>query len=175
MKPFMLMTAAALSLSCAPVAAQSAYDPAMAVDAELERTSRVARDIWEIAELGYLEEKSSGILQSEIEAEGFTVETGVAGIPTAFIAEWGEGGPVIGVLAEFDALPGITQSDQPIRDPIATKHAGHACGHNLFGAGSLTAAIVLKRWLEATGTPGRIRLYGTPAEEGGSAVGRRSR
>ena len=168
MKPFMLITSAALSLSCAPVAAQSAYDPAMAVDAELERTSRVARDIWEIAELGYLEEKSSGILQSEIEAEGFTVETGVAGIPTAFIAEWGEGGPVIGVLAEFDALPGITQSDQPIRDPIATKHAGHACGHNLFGAGSLTAAIVLKRWLEATGTPGRIRLYGTPAEEGGS-------
>ena len=114
MKPFMLITSAALSLSCVPVAAQSAYDPALAVDAELDRTARVARDIWEIAELGYLEEKSSGLLQSEIEAEGFTVETGVAGIPTAFIAEWGEGGPVIGVLAEFDALPGITQSDQPI-------------------------------------------------------------
>ncbi len=100
--------------------------------------------------------------------DGFSIRPGVADIPTAFIAEWGEGGPVIGLLAEFDALPGITQSAEPTRDPVADKHAGHACGHNLFGAGSLSAAIAIRNWLEATGTPGRVRLYGTPAEEGGS-------
>ncbi|MEL7217432.1 MAG: amidohydrolase, partial [Pseudomonadota bacterium] len=93
---------------------------------------------------------------------------GIAEIPTAFVAEWGEGGPVIAILAEMDALPGINQSASASRDPIDGKHAGHACGHNLFGAGSLTAAIAVKKWLEATGTAGRIRLYGTPAEEGGS-------
>ena len=101
-------------------------------------------------------------------AEGFTITAGVAEIPTAFVAEWGQGGPVIAILAEMDALPGINQSASASRDPIDGKHAGHACGHNLFGAGSLTAAIAVKQWLEATGTPGRIRLYGTPAEEGGS-------
>ena len=168
MKSLMPLAALALCLQPAPAFAREAYDAGAAVDADLGRTSRVARQIWENAELGYLEEKSSGFLQNEIKAEGFSIKSGVAGIPTAFIAEWGTGGPVIGVLAEFDALPGITQSDKATRDPIDTKHAGHACGHTLFGAGSLTAAIVLKRWLEATGTPGRIRLYGTPAEEGGS-------
>jgi aminobenzoyl-glutamate utilization protein B len=96
------------------------------------------------------------------------VQEGVAGIPTAFIAEWGTGGPVIAILAEYDALPGISQSTSPTRDVLAEKLAGHACGHNLFAAGSLTAAIATKKWLEQTGTPGRIRLYGTPAEEGGS-------
>ncbi|MEN7537577.1 amidohydrolase [Aurantiacibacter flavus] len=168
MKPFVPLALAALCLPCIPAAAQEAFDPAAAVDAEFDHTASIAQQIWDFAELGYLERSSSSLLQSEIEAEGFTVKAGVADIPTAFIAEWGEGGPVIGVLAEFDALPGITQSAEPTRDPIASKHAGHACGHNLFGAGSLTTAIVLKRWLEATGTPGRIRFYGTPAEEGGS-------
>jgi aminobenzoyl-glutamate utilization protein B len=100
--------------------------------------------------------------------EGFTITNSVAEIPTAFVAEWGSGGPVIAILAEMDALPGINQSGSATRDPIEGKGAGHACGHNLFGAGSLTAAIAVKRWLDETGTPGRIRLYGTPAEEGGS-------
>ena len=139
-----------------------------AIDAEYDRTARVAKQIWDWAELGYLEDDSSGLLQRELASEGFTVKAGVADIPTAFVAEWGTGGPVIGVLGEFDALPGINQSTAPTRDPIEGKHAGHACGHNLFGAGSMTAAIAIKEWLEATGTPGRIRFYGTPAEEGGS-------
>ena len=161
-------TAAVAALTiAAPVLAQEA-DPVAAVEAQGERTERVAKAIWDFAELGYLENRSSGLLVDELESAGFTIRPGVAGIPTAFVAEWGEGGPVIGLLAEFDALPGITQSAAPTRDPVDSKHAGHACGHNLFGAGSLSAAIALRNWLEATGTPGRVRLYGTPAEEGGS-------
>ncbi|MXO91244.1 amidohydrolase [Pontixanthobacter aquaemixtae] len=151
----------------APLSAQS-FDPVAAVDAEEERTGRVAKQIWDWAELGYLELKSSGLLKAELESEGFSIRQNAADIPTAFVAEWGEGGPVIALLAEFDALPGINQSASSSRDPIDGKHAAHACGHNLFGAGSLTAAIVIKQWLEQTGTPGRVRLYGTPAEEGGS-------
>ncbi|MEC7533092.1 MAG: M20/M25/M40 family metallo-hydrolase, partial [Pseudomonadota bacterium] len=150
-----------------PAIAQST-DPIAAVEAQEERTSRVAQQIWDFAELGYLETRSSGLLVDELQREGFTIRAGVADIPTAFVAEWGEGGPVIGLLAEFDALPGITQSAASTRDPVDGKHAGHACGHNLFGAGSLSAAIAIRNWLEATGTPGRVRLYGTPAEEGGS-------
>ncbi|GMM94570.1 amidohydrolase [Qipengyuania sp. MTN3-11] len=154
-------------LASAPVQAQEG-DPIARVEAEQERTQRVAREIWELAELGYQETRSSGLLMEELEGAGFSIRPGVADIPTAFVAEWGSGGPVIGLLAEFDALPGITQSTAPTRDPVDGEHAGHACGHNLFGAGSLTAAIAIRNWLEATGTPGRVRLYGTPAEEGGS-------
>lgn len=150
------------------VHAQTAPDPIAFVDAREKDTARVARQIWEWAELGYQEDKSSALLASELQKAGFKVTKGVAGIPTAFTAEWGSGGPVIGVLGEFDALPGISQDAVPVRDPVEGKHAAHACGHNLFGAGSVTAAIAVKRWLEATKTPGRIRFYGTPAEEGGS-------
>ena len=157
----------AMSLA-APAAAQTAADPAALVEAREADTARVARQIWEWAEVGYKEEKSSGLLQSELAKAGFKVQKGVAGIPTAFVAEWGSGGPVIAILGEFDALPGISQDAEPTRDPIAGKHAAHACGHNLFGAGSATAAIAVKQWLQASGTPGRIRFYGTPAEEGGS-------
>ena len=164
---FALAGVAALALG-APLQAQDNGDPAAIVAAEADRTERVAGQLWEWAELGYLESRSSALLQDELAAEGFDVEVGIAEIPTAFVAEWGEGGPVIAILAEMDALPGINQSASASRDPVADKHAGHACGHNLFGAGSLTAAIAVKKWLEDTGTPGRIRLYGTPAEEGGS-------
>ena len=157
----------AFAMVSAPLVAQTA-DPLAEAEAQDARTARIAGQLWEWAELGYLETRSSALLQDELQREGFTVEAGVAGIPTAFVAEWGSGGPVIAILAEMDALPGITQSRSAARDPLADKHAGHACGHNLFGAGSLSAAIATKRWLERSGTPGRIRLYGTPAEEGGS-------
>lgn len=159
-----------LMLGAMPLSADNhgGPDPVAVVEAEAARTARVAQQLWEFAELGYLETRSTGLMQAELEAEGFRIETGVADIPTAFVAEWGEGGPVIAILAEMDALPGINQSASASRDPIEGKGAGHACGHNLFGAGSLTAAIAVRKWLEATGTPGRVRLYGTPAEEGGS-------
>ncbi len=138
------------------------------IDARYDNTASVARQIWEWAEVGYQEEKASGLLQQNLRAQGFKITAGVADIPTAFMAEYGKGGPVIAILAEFDALPGINQDAVSTRSPIPGKAAAHACGHNLFGAGSLEAAIAVKKWLEETGTPGRVRLYGTPAEEGGS-------
>lgn len=159
---------AGTALLFAVPAAAAAPDPVALVDARAADTARVAKAIWDWAEVGYKEDKSSALLASELQKAGFKVTKGVAGIPTAFTAEWGTGGPVIGVLGEFDALPGISQDAVPTRDPIAGKEAAHACGHNLFGAGSVTAAIAIKQWLQASGTPGRIRFYGTPAEEGGS-------
>lgn len=161
----------ALAIAAGSASAQThsaAFDPIAAVEAQADRTAQVARDIWEFAEVGYQEERSSALLQSQLAEEGFSIRKGVAGIPTAFVAEYGSGGPVIAILAEFDALPGLSQSDDPVRTEVAGRHAAHACGHNLFGAGSLTAAIAVRQWLEATGTPGRVRLYGAPAEEGGS-------
>jgi aminobenzoyl-glutamate utilization protein B len=138
------------------------------IDGRYEDTAQLARTIWEYAEVGYQETRSSTLLQETLSGEGFTIEAGVASIPTAFVATHGNGGPVIAILAEFDALPGINQDSIPTRLPIDGKIAGHACGHNLFGAGSVGAAIAIKHWLEETGTPGTIRLIGTPAEEGGS-------
>jgi len=138
------------------------------IDARSDQISDLASKIWGYAEVGYKEQQSSALLQNALKAEGFAVRAGVAGIPTAFVGEWGSGGPVIAVLAEFDALPGINQDASAVRSPIAGKAAGHACGHNLFGAGSVGAAIAIRNWLAETKTPGTIRLYGTPAEEGGS-------
>ncbi|MEM1189841.1 MAG: amidohydrolase [Pseudomonadota bacterium] len=133
-----------------------------------EQTASTARALWEYAEVGYQETRSSALLQDQLARAGFDVEAGVAGIPTAFVASYGSGGPVLGILGEFDALPGITQDSVPQRSLLTEKKAGHACGHNLFGAGSAAAAMAIAAWLDETGTPGTIRFYGTPAEEGGS-------
>lgn len=138
------------------------------IDARFDQHKDIALQIWDWAELGYQEEKSSALLQKTMLNEGFEVESGVAGIPTAFVASYGSGEPVIALLAEFDALPGITQTASPVREPIPHKAGGHACGHHLFGTASAGAAIAIRHWLEASGAKGTIRLYGTPAEEGGS-------
>ena len=160
---------ATLVLGAAPTAAQDARERAVAtIDANQQRYAEVAKEIWDLAEVGYQETKSSALLQAELQAAGFRVEAGVAGMPTGFVASYGTGGPIIGILAEFDALPGITQDASPERHPIDTKDSGHACGHHLFGTGSTAAAIAVKEWLAASGAPGTIRLYGTPAEEGGA-------
>ena len=103
-----------------------------------------------------------------MKAQGFTVTAGVADIPTAFEAEHGSGAPVIGILAEFDALPGVSQKAQASREPVTEGGSGHACGHHLFGTASSAAGIAVKNWMEATGTKGTVRVYGTPAEEGGA-------
>jgi aminobenzoyl-glutamate utilization protein B len=132
------------------------------------RDAEVAKAIWNWAEVGYQETKSSALLQQELKGAGFKVESGVAAIPTALVATAGSGEPVIALLAEFDALPGINQDAVAERAPIAGKNAGHACGHHLFGAASVSAGIALADWLKRSGTPGTIRVYGTPAEEGGS-------
>lgn len=149
-------------------AAAEADDVIKFVDSRYEQTAALARDLWEFAEVGYQEVKSSALIKEALAEEGFEIDSGLAGIPTAFVATFGTEGPVIGILAEYDALPGINQDDVPIRSLIEGKTAGQACGHNLFGAGSVGAAIAVRHWLEETGAPGVIRLYGTPAEEGGS-------
>jgi aminobenzoyl-glutamate utilization protein B len=166
-KSILFLAAAVL----APFSLASAQDSDAVIDfidSRYEDTADIARSIWEFAEVGYQENQSSTLLQDSLTAEGFTIEAGVANIPTAFVANYGSGGPVIAILAEFDALPGINQDSVPDRLPIQGKTAGHACGHNLFGAGSIGAAIAIKHWLEESGTPGTIRIMGTPAEEGGS-------
>ena len=138
------------------------------VDAYSDEGVQIASDIWNYAELGYLENQSSAALQQALSGAGFKVEAGVAGIPTAFVASAGAGRPVVAILAEFDALPGLSQAAVPIRSPIERQAGGHACGHHLFGAASVTAGISVSRWLAASGTPGTVRVFGTPAEEGGS-------
>ena len=138
------------------------------LDSRFSQTAEISNSLWEFAEVGYKETASSGLLQTTLAAEGFRVEAGVADIPTAFVASYGTDGPVIGILAEFDALPGITQDSVPLRSPIEDKGAAHACGHNLFAAGSVGAAIAIRHWLDDNDVPGSVRVYGTPAEEGGS-------
>ena len=131
--------------------------------------SKVALKIWSHAEMGYQEFKSSSLLADELEKEGFKITKDVAGIPTAFIAEYGLSGPIIGILGEFDALPGLAQSTSPFKEIINNENgAGHACGHHLFGAASAWAAVAIKEWLDENNVEGIVRFYGTPAEEGGS-------
>ena len=129
---------------------------------------KAAMQIWDWAEVGYQEYKSADLLKQELIANGFSITSGVAGIPTAFIAEYSNGGPVIGILGEYDALPGLMQTTSPFKEIKEGSSAGHACGHHLFGAASAWAAVAVKEWLEKTQTKGTIRFYGTPAEEGGS-------
>ena len=138
------------------------------LDAATTHYSDVAKQIWTFAEVGYMEEKSSALLQSELKGAGFNVKAGVAGEPTAFVAEFGSGKPVIALLGEFDALPGLSQDAVPERKPIRTGAAGHGCGHHLFGTASVAAAITLKQWMQANNVKGTLRMVGTPAEEGGA-------
>lgn len=137
------------------------------IDAKRSVYADVARQIWSFAEVGYQETKSSGLLQQQLKAAGFTVTAPVADIPTAFVATFGSGKPIIGIVGEFDALPGLSQEPAARRSPIDENAPGHGCGHNLLGTGSLAAAIAVKEWL-AAGHPGTLRYYGTPAEEGGA-------
>ena len=138
------------------------------LEAKKQQYVDVATNIWNLAELGYKEGKSANLLQSMLKEEGFTIETGVAGIPTAFTATFGSGTPVIGVLGEYDALPGFSQDAVPFKKDLPGNTNGHACGHHLFGSASAAAAIAVKNWLKTTGRKGTIRFYGTPAEEGGA-------
>jgi len=145
-------------------------------DSDLDQTinkhqsqfENIAMQIWDLAEVGYQEYKSSKLLQDTLEEHGFKIQNNVANIPTAFIAEYGSGKPVIAILGEFDALPGVAQSASPFKESYKDNQAGHACGHHLFGSGSAWSSVVIKEWLTANKIKGTIRFYGTPAEEGGS-------
>ena len=137
------------------------------LDAKADFYGDLARQIWSNPELGYLETNSSKLLQKTLSDAGFKVTAGVASIPTAFVAEYGSGKPVIGIMAEFDALPGVSQDAVPFRKPVVEGGAGHACGHHLFGAASVAAGISVMDWMKANNIKGTVRVYGTPAEEGG--------
>jgi aminobenzoyl-glutamate utilization protein B len=126
---------------------------------------KISDEIWGLAETAFEETKSAEILASYAEKNGFTVERGVAGMPTAFVATYGSGSPVISVLGEFDALPGISQKATPTKSPLKEGAAGHGCGHNLFGAGSLGAAIAIKELIQAGKIKGTVKFLGTPSEE----------
>jgi aminobenzoyl-glutamate utilization protein B len=138
------------------------------VDENAANWKQVSKQIWDYAELGYHENKSSALLQEQLKSAGFTVEAGVADEPTAFIASYGQGKPVIAILGEFDALPGLSQQTVPERSPVVANAPGHACGHNLLGSGAALAAVAVKQYMEKNHIPGTLRYYGTPAEEGGS-------
>jgi aminobenzoyl-glutamate utilization protein B len=168
--PLRLLAFVALLLGSA--VAQSAAGPhaqlKQLVDQNAANWKKVSQQIWGYAELGYHETKSSALLQEQLQSAGFHVQAGVADEPTAFIASYGEGKPVIAILGEFDALPGLSQQTLPEKAPVVAGAPGHGCGHNLLGAGAALAAVSLKQYMEAHHVAGTLRYYGTPAEEGGS-------
>lgn len=138
------------------------------IDAAKDGYARIAREIWEYAELGYQEERSSALLQRTLAEAGFAVRPGVAGMPTAFVASYGSGKPVIAIIGEFDALPGLSQAAGHVdRRPVVAGAPGHGCGHNLLGTASAAAAIAIRDWLDQGRRSGTVRYYGAPAEEGG--------
>lgn len=137
------------------------------IENKSEEYAAIAQKIWSFAEVGYQEQKSSALLQETLKGEGFEIQAGVAEIPTAFVASYGSGSPVIAILGEYDALPGLSQQALPYKISNMGR-AGHACGHHLFGTASAAAAIALKEYLQKQGKQGTIKYYGCPAEEGGS-------
>ncbi len=159
---------ALLTVFCFAGANAQDFDVVHAVERRGNQYFDMARQIWEWAEVGYQETRSAALLQAVLKQEGFAIRTGVAGIPTAFVAEYGSGAPIIGILAEYDALPGLSQDTVAVKQPLAEGAAGHACGHHLFGAASVAAAVAVKEYLAQHPRSGTIRLYGTPAEEGGA-------
>lgn len=138
------------------------------IDRKADEYAKVANNIWNWAELGYHEYKSQALLSDMLREAGFDIQQGVADIPTAFIGSYGSGKPVIGLLAEYDALPGFSQDTVPSRKALAGQHSGHACGHDLLGTASVAAAIEIKNLLASGKLKGTIKVFGTPAEEGGS-------
>jgi aminobenzoyl-glutamate utilization protein B len=164
---FAALTAALLSAAASAQEAAPHQQLFGLVDRQAAHFSTVSKAIWDYAELGYQEEKSSTLLQRELQAAGFNVKSGVASEPTAFVASYGQGQPVIGIMGEFDALPGLSQDAAPVRKPLVAEAPGHGCGHNLLGSGAALAAVALKEYMERNRIPGTLRYYGTPAEEGG--------
>ncbi len=135
------------------------------LDQQDEKLSYLAREIWEHPEIALEERFACKLLADDLEAAGFSVERGIGQMPTAFVASWGSGTPIIGILGEYDALPGLSQQLSVDRNPIENGGPGHGCGHNLFGVACLGAVLALKTVMEAQQIAGTIRYYGCPAEE----------
>jgi len=131
-----------------------------------EEFGKISNAIWSFAELGLMEFKSSQLLIETLEKEGFVVEKGLAGMPTCFVGSYGSGKPVIGILAEYDALPGLSQKGRvPKQDPVIQGAPGHGCGHNAMGTASIAAAIAVKKAMQKYTINGTIKVFGSPAEE----------
>jgi len=157
-----------LIFTCTVSFSQSKYKAILkSIDDSQKTYAEIAQQIWSYAEMGYQEAQSRCPLAKTLNDQGFKIEAGVAEIPTAFVASFGSGSPVIAILGEFDALPGLSQQAVPYKASNNGK-AGHACGHHLFGTASAAAAIAIKEYMEKEGKSGTIRFYGCPAEEGGS-------
>jgi aminobenzoyl-glutamate utilization protein B len=160
-----------LSCLCAPGATQASSASAAkqqavaSIDRQSSSMSGLSDQIWAFAEIALRETRSAALLADYAEAQGFEVERGVAEMPTAFVASYGKGRPIIGIMGEYDALPGISQKAQTHQEALEEGAAGHGCGHNLFGPASLAAAIAIKELIAAGELQGTIRFYGTPAEE----------
>jgi aminobenzoyl-glutamate utilization protein B len=165
-----ILTTLVLSLSL-PLCAQSQKPSpnkkavTQLVDNQSPALIETSNKIWAFAETAFNENQSARLLADYAEANGFKVERGVAEIPTAFVATYGSGSPVIGILGEFDALPGLSQKAVPVKDPLEEGKPGHGCGHNLFGTASLGAAVAIKQLIEQGKLKGTIKFFGTPAEE----------
>ena len=168
---YLLAIAALVGLVLQPVTAQA--DVTVEKQAVIEMVDDLqpiiqdlSRERWNFSEIALEEVRSAQLLANVLEKEGFSVERGVADMPTAFVASWGQGSPVIGILAEYDALPNIGNAPVPQEQAREDGHPhGQGCGHNLFGAGSVGAAIALKRTMEQFDIPGTVKLFGSPAEE----------
>ena len=130
-----------------------------------ERIIKISDEIWRFAELGLIEYKSSSLLIKELEKHGFKVECGVAGMPTAFIASYGDAKPIIAIMGEYDALPGLSQRKVPYKEPLEPGKPGHGCGHNIHGVSGMATAIAVRYAMEKYGLKGTVRFYGCPAEE----------
>jgi aminobenzoyl-glutamate utilization protein B len=135
------------------------------IDKNSDQVIELSDEIWEYAELGLVEDRSSRLIAEELEIHGFQVELGVAGMPTAITAAWGEGRPVIGIMGEYDALPGISQRKSPVKDPLVEGAPGHGCGHNIHGTSGMAAAIAVRHALEEEEVMACVKFFGTPAEE----------
>ncbi|MBL1408729.1 amidohydrolase [Sphingobacterium faecale] len=147
--------------------AQIAQPSLSYLERSFQTYDRLHKIIWSDPELGFLEVSSSGVLQKHLLESGFKVDAAVAGMPTSFIASYGSGSPVIGLLAEFDALPGLSQDTVPYRKALQQAGDGHGCGHNLLGTGAVAGAVAIKEWLDKSQHQGTIKVFGAPAEEGG--------
>ena len=143
-------------------------DAIRSIDSKYDAYKSIAHQIWSFAEVGYKEVKSTQLLQETLQSNGFTIQKGVAEMPTAFIASYGSGKPVIAILAEYDALPGLSQDASAEKKPVNGLSSGHGCGHHLFGTASVAAGIQIKQLIESKKITGTVRVYGCPAEEGGS-------
>jgi aminobenzoyl-glutamate utilization protein B len=130
-----------------------------------ERIIEISDAIWGYAELGLMEHRSARLIADELESHGFQVERGVASMPTAFVAAWGSGEPVIGIMGEYDALPGLSQVKTPYQEPLRAGAPGHGCGHNIHGVSGMAGALAARYAMESAGLPGTVKFFGAPAEE----------